>query len=69
MYFDIPGNFVMSQVKAKDVRYVPRCPPPPKMCASTEEVRKAVDVLSSAKKPLVIVGKGKLFGIRCVVEL
>lgn len=48
---------------------MPRCPPPPKMCASTEEVRKAVDVLSSAKKPLVIVGKGKLFGIRCVVEL
>lgn len=58
VYFDIPGNFVMTQVNAKKVRYVPRCLPPPKVCASSEDVKKAVDLLSAAKKPLVIVGKG-----------
>lgn len=48
----------MTQVNAKKVRYVPRCLPPPKVCASSEDVKKAVDLLSAAKKPLVIVGKG-----------
>ena len=58
VYFDIPGNFVMTQVNEKDVRYVPRCPPPPKVCASASDIKKTVDLLSSAKRPLVIVGKG-----------
>lgn len=48
----------MTQVDEKNVRYVPRCPSPPKTCASADDVRKAVDVLKSAKRPLVIVGKG-----------
>ncbi|XP_052246724.1 2-hydroxyacyl-CoA lyase 1-like [Dreissena polymorpha] len=68
VYIDIPGNFVLTQVPAKDVRYIPRCPPPPKTCASTEDVKRAVDVLSSAKKPLVIIGKGAAYA-QCEEEL
>lgn len=49
----------MTTVPEKDVRYVPRCPPPPKSCATSADIKKAIDLLSSAKSPLVIVGKGK----------
>ena len=41
------------------LRYLPMCPPPPKVCASLEDIKKAVDILTVAEKPLVIVGKGK----------
>ena len=41
------------------LRYLPMCPSPPKVCASIEDIKKAVDILTVAEKPLVIVGKGK----------
>ncbi|XP_053373644.1 2-hydroxyacyl-CoA lyase 1-like [Mercenaria mercenaria] len=68
VYIDIPGSFVMTTVPEKDVRYVPRCPPPPKVCAATADIKRAIDLLSSAKSPLVIVGKGAAYS-RCENEL
>ena len=55
----------MGTVSEKSVRYLQKCPPPPTICASSEDVKKAVSVLSSSKKPLVIVGKGtyRLFSL------
>jgi 2-hydroxyacyl-CoA lyase 1 len=56
----MPGSFVMTTVPEKDVRYVPRCPPTPKSCATSTDIKKAIDLLASANSPLVIVGKGKV---------
>ena len=39
-------------------RYLPKCPDPPVTLADPSSVVKAVECLRSAKKPLVIVGKG-----------
>ena len=41
-------------------RYLPRCPAPPKTCSSPEDIKIAVDLITTAEKPLVIVGKGRL---------
>ncbi|XP_052814915.1 2-hydroxyacyl-CoA lyase 1-like [Mya arenaria] len=68
VYIDIPGNMVMAQVPEKTVRYVPQCPPPPRMCAAGVDVKRAIDLLSTAKSPLVIVGKGAAYG-QCEAEL
>ncbi|KAL4221918.1 2-hydroxyacyl-CoA lyase 1 [Mactra antiquata] len=68
VYIDIPGNFVMTQVDEKNVRYFPKCPPPPKTSASNDDVRKAIELLRSAKRPLVIVGKGAAYA-QCENEL
>ncbi|XP_052818030.1 2-hydroxyacyl-CoA lyase 1-like isoform X1 [Mya arenaria] len=68
VYIDIPGNMVMAQVPEKTVRYVPQCPPPPRMCAAGADVKRAIDLLSTAKSPLVIVGKGAAYG-QCEAEL
>ena len=35
-------------------------PEPPRPCAEAEKIQQAVDLLRTAKKPLVIIGKGKL---------
>ncbi|WAQ94768.1 HACL1-like protein [Mya arenaria] len=50
VYIDIPGNMVMAQVPEKTVRYVPQCPPPPRMCAAGADVKRAIDLLSTAKR-------------------
>ncbi|WAQ94838.1 HACL1-like protein [Mya arenaria] len=50
VYIDIPGNMVMAQVPEKTVRYVPQCPPPPRMCAAGVDVKRAIDLLSTAKR-------------------
>ena len=39
-----------------------RCPPPPVMLANPEAVSEAIKLLASAKRPLVIVGKGAAYG-------
>ncbi len=41
-------------------RFLPAVPDPPRMHADPANIRVAVDVLKNAKKPLVIVGKGKI---------
>lgn len=44
--------------------YPPRCPPPPLTLADPEAVRQAVDALTEAKRPLVVIGKGSLLWIQ-----
>ncbi|KAL3831765.1 hypothetical protein ACJMK2_023472 [Sinanodonta woodiana] len=67
-YIDIPGNFVMSKVEEKNVRYIPPCPPPPRICAPDDMIQKAVDLIMYAEKPLVIVGKGACYA-QCEAEV
>ena len=40
-------------------RFYPRCPDPPLMLADPVAVNSACEVLRSAERPLVIIGKGK----------
>ncbi|XP_076824716.1 2-hydroxyacyl-CoA lyase 1-like isoform X1 [Clavelina lepadiformis] len=60
-YVDIPGNFVNAQVKSKTLRFRGMCPPPPRSLADPGDVEKACRVLQSAKRPLVVVGKGAAY--------
>ena len=40
-------------------RYVPESPAPPLAFADPSSVREAVDLITQAEKPLLIIGKGK----------
>ncbi|XP_068249580.1 2-hydroxyacyl-CoA lyase 1 isoform X2 [Palaemon carinicauda] len=61
-YLDFPGNILSGKVDNSLVQYSPKCPPPPIMLSCPEAVKEAVDLLSKAKRPLVIIGKGAAYG-------
>ncbi|KAK7109673.1 hypothetical protein V1264_013673 [Littorina saxatilis] len=60
-YIDMSGDMIVGKVAEKSVRYVQNCPPPPPMLSSPNSIKKAVDLLVSAKKPLIVVGKGAAY--------
>lgn len=57
-YIEIPGDMLTDSIAANRVRFVSPCPPPPLSLADPEAVRKAAHVLKSAKRPLIVIGKG-----------
>ncbi|XP_073237038.1 2-hydroxyacyl-CoA lyase 1-like [Porites lutea] len=61
-YLDLPGNMITETIAACKARSISRCPAPPKSLADPSEVEKAVKILTEAKKPLVIIGKGAAYG-------
>ncbi|XP_066029226.1 2-hydroxyacyl-CoA lyase 1 isoform X1 [Pocillopora verrucosa] len=60
-YLDLPGNMITEKVAACKARKICCSPPPPKCLADPFAVDKAVQVLSDARKPLVIIGKGAAY--------
>lgn len=60
-YLDFPGDMIMKRVSEDAVDKVPMCPPPPKVFADPQQVAHAVELLKTAKNPLVIVGKGAAY--------
>ncbi|XP_078378274.1 2-hydroxyacyl-CoA lyase 1-like isoform X1 [Oculina patagonica] len=60
-FLELPSNMVTEKVAASNARPIGRCPPPPKCLADPSSVDKAVKVLSEARKPLVIIGKGAAY--------
>ncbi|XP_077455374.1 2-hydroxyacyl-CoA lyase 1 isoform X1 [Stigmatopora argus] len=73
-YVDIAGDMVNAKVDRSKVRFVRCCPPPPICLADHHAVADAITVLKSAKRPLVIIGKGAACGraesaLRDFVEL
>ncbi|XP_061919032.1 2-hydroxyacyl-CoA lyase 1-like isoform X2 [Entelurus aequoreus] len=73
-YVDIAGDMVNAKVDRSRVRLVNCCPPPPICLADHNAVTEAIAVLKSAKRPLVIIGKGAAYGraeavLRDFVEL
>ncbi|KAL9966447.1 hypothetical protein ACROYT_G024524 [Oculina patagonica] len=60
-YLDLPGNMIMGQVAACKARSIRCSPAPPKCLADPASVDRAVKVLSQARKPLVIIGKGAAY--------
>ncbi|XP_020632834.1 2-hydroxyacyl-CoA lyase 1-like isoform X1 [Orbicella faveolata] len=60
-YLDLPGNMITEKVAACKARSIRRSPAPPKCLADPSAVEKAIKVLSEAKKPLAIIGKGAAY--------
>lgn len=72
-YIDLPGNLLQSKVAIEQIPKQYAHPKPPLVCPDDVSVRNAVAVLKSAKRPLIIVGKGAAYAraentIRQLVE-
>lgn len=60
-YLDFPGNLLQSKVLVSDIPTQYSHPAPPLVFPDSEAVRKAVELLKGAKRPLIIVGKGAAY--------
>jgi len=61
VYLDFPDDVISAKVDETDVSFPAKCPDPPRPLAEPSEVERAIDVLRTAKNPLVIVGKGAAY--------
>jgi 2-hydroxyacyl-CoA lyase 1 len=57
-YLDLPDDIIKGEVDEAKVQQAATVREPPRAQAMPEEVQRALDVLGSAERPLVIVGKG-----------
>jgi len=57
-YLDIADDIIRGEVDEDKLEFPPKSAEPPRSLAMPEDVNRALDVLQSAEKPLVIVGKG-----------
>jgi 2-hydroxyacyl-CoA lyase 1 len=60
-YLDMPDDIITAKIDESRVEEPPRCPDPPRTQAIPEDVERALDVLRTAERPLVIVGKGMAY--------
>ena len=60
-YLDIPDDIITGSCDVEKAMVVGKCPDPPRIQTMPEYVEQALDVLQSAKNPLVIIGKGMAF--------
>lgn len=57
-YLDMPDDIILGEVEEDHVHQAATVPEPPRMQALETDIDKALNVLESAERPLVIVGKG-----------
>jgi 2-hydroxyacyl-CoA lyase 1 len=57
-YLDIPDDIITGTCDADEAIETVRCPDPPRFQTMPQYVEQALDVLQSAERPLVIIGKG-----------
>src|SRR6202035_1805746 len=57
-YLDMPDDIILGEVDEEKVHQAATIGEPPRMQATSEDIDKALNVLETAEKPLVIVGKG-----------
>src|SRR5437899_9981607 len=60
-YLDMPDDIITGKVDESRVEEAARCPDPPRTQAVPDDVERALDVLRSAERPLVIIGKGMAY--------
>ena len=60
-YLDLSGDIISGQVEEDTIVWPQRCPEPPRMTTTAENVDAALAALKGAEKPLVIVGKGMAY--------
>lgn len=61
VYLDVPADILSSQIDVKSITSPPFCPDPPRPQADPDSIKQAIDVLKSARRPLVIIGKGTAY--------
>jgi len=57
-YLDMPDDIILGEVEEEKVHQAATIPEPPRMQAMDQDITKALNILESAERPLVIVGKG-----------
>ncbi len=60
-YLDLPNDLIVGKIEEGDVAWQPRCADPPAAQADPVAIERALDLLRSAERPLVIVGKGAAY--------
>lgn len=61
-YLDFPGNMLIQRVPRNTVGWMPPCASPPVIYPDPDLIHRAGQLLTSAKHPLIIVGKGAAYG-------
>ena len=61
VYLDIADDLITGKCDADKAHEAAKCPDPPRIQTMPEYVEQALDVLQSAQRPLVIIGKGMAF--------
>ena len=72
-YLDFPDDFLSAEIEESEVVIPERCAEPPRIQAAAADVQRAIDVLRTAERPLVIIGKGAAYSraeaeIRAFIE-
>ncbi len=57
-YLDMPDDIILGECEEEDVVEMTTVADPPRMVAPQENIEQALNVLESAERPLIIVGKG-----------
>ena len=57
-YLDLPDNIIREEIDESTVHAPAAVPEPPRFQAAPESIEAALDVLESAERPLVVIGKG-----------
>ncbi|XP_067650519.1 2-hydroxyacyl-CoA lyase 1-like [Haliotis asinina] len=60
-YLDLSGDMISGKTQSSEVREVSRCPPPPAVMADPVAVKAAVDLITYAERPLIVIGKGAAY--------
>ena len=68
VYLDLPDDFLAAQLEEDEIVFPARCPDPSRPQADPGDVQRAIEVLRSAERPLVIIGKGAAYS-RAEAEL
>ncbi|GAG00652.1 unnamed protein product, partial [marine sediment metagenome] len=58
VYLDLPNDIISGRVNEKKIETPICCPDPPRPYAEPESIARALEALKSARRPLVIIGKG-----------
>lgn len=61
VYLDFPGDLLGRTTSGEEVENPLPVPEPPKSCAELSDIARAVELLKSAKRPLLVVGKGAAY--------
>jgi 2-hydroxyacyl-CoA lyase 1 len=73
VYLDVPAGVITGACDVEEATRVQPCPEPPRTTAPQQEIERALDLLRSAERPLVIIGKGMAYAraegeVRAFVE-
>jgi 2-hydroxyacyl-CoA lyase 1 len=60
-YLDIADDIIQGACDEGEAVKVAKCPDPPRPMAGPQDVNRALDLLASAQRPLVIIGKGMAY--------